>query len=208
MNYNNTRYIIIEGGIGAGKTTLLRNLERIFPGKYIYEYIETETGKEMLANYLKGKLSASAFQYYIANYWLNELDKNKNQPMIIMERGPLAGLAFCEIKDFGTIQCYNAFVSYLKLIRKKFNIINLRFKVINDPINIREVEDLIKSSNDNLVIFISASVDVLKERVLLRNRDGEATAYNNNFLMGNANKLSNIYQNPINEIKSLIITKY
>lgn len=207
MNYNNTRYIIIEGGIGAGKTTLLHSLERIFPANYIYEYIETQTGKEMLTNYLKGKLSASAFQYYIANYWLNELDKNKNQPMIIMERGPLAGLAFCEIKDFGTIQCYNSFVSYLKLIMKKFNIINLRFKVINDPINIREVEDLIKSSNDNLVIFISASADVLKERVLLRNRDGEATAYNNNFLMDNANKLSNIYQNPINEIKSLIITK-
>lgn len=207
MNYNNTRYIIIEGGIGAGKTTLLHNLERIFPGNYIYEYIETQTGKEMLANYLKGKLSASAFQYYIANYWLNELDKIKNQPMIIMERGPLAGLAFCEVKDFGTIQCYNSFVSYLKLIMKKFNIINIRFKVINDPINIREVEDLIKSTNDNLVIFISASADVLKERVVLRNRDGEATAYNNNFLMDNANKLSNIYQNPINEIKSLIITK-
>ena len=207
MNYNNTRYIIIEGGIGAGKTTLLHNLERIFPGNYIYEYIETQTGKEMLANYLKGKLSASAFQYYIANYWLNELDKNKNQPMIIMERGPLAGLAFCEVKDFGTIQCYNSFVSYLKLIMKKFNIINIRFKVINDPINIREVEDLIKSTNDNLVIFISASADVLKERVVLRNRDGEVTAYNNNFLMDNANKLSNIYQNPINEIKSLIITK-
>ena len=203
----NTRYIIIEGGIGAGKTTLLHALERIFPGCFIYEYIESETGKEMLSNYLKGKLSPSSFQYYIANYWLNELEKNKNNQLIFMERGPLAGLAFCERKDFGSEDCYNSFVSYLKLIMKKFNIVNLRFKVINDPIDIREVETLIKTSNENLVLFISTSADILKERVLLRNRDGEASAYNNNFLMGNANKLSNIYQNPIDEIKTLIKTK-
>ncbi len=161
----------------------------------------------MLDNYLKGKLSVSAFQYYIANYWLHELEKNKNQPIIFMERGPLAGLAFCNERDFGTIDCYNSFVSYLKLIMKKYNINNLRFKVINDPIDIREIEVLVKSSCENLVIFISASVDILKERVLIRNRNGESTAYDNNFLMNNANRLSNIYQNPINEIKSLILTK-
>ena len=199
------RYIIIEGGIGAGKTTLLNILQQnFFPNaKFIYEYIETEMGKKMFNKFINGKLDVVTFQYYIGNYWLNELSNNDNN-LIFMERGPLAGLAFCNEKDFESRNQYINFIKFLKLIMKENNIDKVKFIAINANDNINNIIRIINDSNENIVLFITASSKVLRERVIKRARKGEEEKYKEIFLMENANKLSNIYLYPNDIIKDLI----
>ena len=202
----NKRYIIIEGGIGAGKTTLLNMLQqRYYPGaKFIYEYIETDTGKKMLKNFLERKISVVTFQYYIANYWLHKLEEASSSNLIFMERGPLAGIAFCKEDDFISRQHYNDFISFLKFIMEKNEIEKIKFVCINPNENINNVLNIINGSNDNIVLFIAASSKLLRERVIKRGREGEVEGYNSEFLIENANKLSNIYLHPNEIIKDLI----
>ena len=202
----NKRYIIIEGGIGAGKTTLLNILQqRYFPdARFIYEYIEEDTGKKMLKNFLERKTSVVTFQYYIANYWLHKLEEASSSNLIFMERGPLAGIAFCKEDDFVSKQQYEDFISFLKFIMKKNEIGKLKFVCINPNENINNVLNIINGSNDNIVLFIAASSKLLRERVIKRGREGEAEGYSSDFLIENANKLSNIYLHPNEIIKDLI----
>ena len=202
----NKRYIIIEGGIGAGKTTLLNMLQqRYYPGaKFIYEYIEKDTGKKMLKNFLERKISVVTFQYYIANYWLHKLEEASSSNLIFMERGPLAGIAFCKEDDFISRQHYNDFISFLKFIMEKNEIEKIKFVCINPNENINNVLNIINGSNDNIVLFIAASSKLLRERVIKRGREGEVEGYNSEFLIENANKLSNIYLHPNEIIKDLI----
>ena len=202
----NKRYIIIEGGIGAGKTTLLNMLQqRYYPdAKFIYEYIETDTGKKMLKNFLERKISVVTFQYYIANYWLHKLEEASSSNLIFMERGPLAGIAFCKEDDFNSRQHYNDFISFLKFIMEKNEIGKIKFVCINPNENINNVLNIINGSNDNIVLFIAASPKLLRERVIKRGREGEVEGYNSEFLIENANKLSNIYLHPNEIIKDLI----
>ena len=202
----NKRYIIIEGGIGAGKTTLLNMLQqRYYPdAKFIYEYIETDTGKKMLKNFLERKISVVTFQYYIANYWLHKLEEASSSNLIFMERGPLAGIAFCKEDDFNSRQHYNDFISFLKFIMEKNEIGKIKFVCINPNENINNVLNIINESNDNIVLFIAASSKLLRERVIKRGREGEVEGYNSEFLIENANKLSNIYLHPNEIIKDLI----
>ena len=202
----NKRYIIIEGGIGAGKTTLLNILQqRYYPdARFIYEYIEEDSGKKLLKNFLERKTSVVTFQYYIANYWLHKLEEASSSNLIFMERGPLAGIAFCKEDDFNSRQHYNDFVSFLKFIMKENGINKLKFISINSNESINNVINIINASNDNLVLFITASSKLLRERVIKRGREGEVEGYNSEFLIENANKLSNIYLHPNEIIKDLI----
>lgn len=202
----NKRYIIIEGGIGAGKTTLLNILQQRYytDAKFIYEYIESEIGKKMLKNFLEGKISVITFQYYIANYWLHKLEEASSSNLIFLERGPLAGIAFCKEDDFASNQHYNNFISFLKFIMKENGINKLKFICINPNENINNVLNIINASNDNIVLFITASSKLLRERVIKRGREGEAEGYSSDFLIENANKLSNIYLHPNEIIKDLI----
>ena len=200
------RYIIIEGGIGAGKTTLLNILQQRYylDAKFIYEYIEEDTGKKMLKNFLERKTSVVAFQYYIANYWLHKLEEASSSNLIFMERGPLAGLAFCKEEDFVSKQQYDDFIYFLKFIMKKNQIGKLKFVCINPNENINNVLNIINGSADNIVLFIAASSKLLRERVIKRGREGEVEEYSSDFLIENANKLSNIYLHPNEIIKDLI----
>ena len=202
----NKRYIIIEGGIGAGKTTLLNILQqRYYPdSRFIYEYIEEDTGKKMLKNFLERKITSITFQYYIANYWLNKLKENSSSNLTFLERGPLAGIAFCKENDFNSKQYYNDFISFLKFIMIENEITKLKFICINSNESINNVLNIINSTNDNLVLFIAASSKLLRERVIKRGREGEVEGYNTEFLIENANKLSNIYLHPNEIIKDLI----
>lgn len=202
----NKRYIIIEGGIGAGKTTLLNILQQRYytDARFIYEYIEEDTGKKMLKNFLERKISAVTFQYYIANYWLNKLKENASNNLTFLERGPLAGIAFCKENDFGSKQHYDDFINFLKFIMKKNQIEKLKFVCINPNENINNVLNIINGSNDNIVLFIAASSKLLRERVIKRGREGEVEGYSSGFLIENANKLSNIYLHPNEIIKDLI----
>ena len=200
----NQRYIIIEGGIGAGKTTLLKKLEKHYQfSTVLYEYIETDFGKNMLKKFFKEEITVATFQHYILNYWVNELEKVKKHNIVFMERGPLAGLAFCKEGDFGKKE-FDSFLNYLITVMTSFNITNLKFMVINSPVNENEVIKIINSSNDNLVLFICASSETLMNHVKQRGREGETAAYNEEFLIKNANDLYNIYQYPVSKIKSLL----
>lgn len=200
----NQRYIIIEGGIGAGKTTLLKKLEKHYQfSTVLYEYIESDFGKKMLKKFFSQEISIATFQHYILNYWTNELEKVKKHNMVFMERGPLAGLAFCKEDDFGKKE-FDSFLNYMVTVMTNFNITNLKFMVINSPVNENEVIKIINSSNDNLVIFICASSETLLDHVKQRGREGESTAYTEEFLIKNANDLYNIYQYPLSKIKSLL----
>lgn len=200
----NQRYIIIEGGIGAGKTTLLKELEKHY--KYstvLFEYIETAFGKMMLKKFFAHEITTSTFQYYILNYWLNELEKVRKHNIVFMERGPLAGLAFCNEKDFGK-QEYESFLNYMLTIMNNFNIRNLKFMVLNSPVDVNEVIKIINSCSDNLVLFICANVETLIDHIKQRAREGETENYSEEFLNKNANELYNIYQFPNTKIKSLL----
>ena len=200
----NQRYIIIEGGIGAGKTTLLKKLEKHYQfSTVLYEYIETDFGKTMLKKYFKEEITVATFQYYILNYWVNELEKVKRHNIVFMERGPLAGLAFCKEGDFGKKE-FDSFLNYMCTVMTTFNITNLKFMVINSPVDENEVIKLINRSNDNLVLFICASSETLMEHVKQRGREGETATYSEEFLIKNANDLYNIYQYPVSKIKSLL----
>lgn len=200
----NQRYIIIEGGIGAGKTTLLKKLERHYQySTVLYEYIETDFGKSMLKKYFKEEITVATFQYYILNYWLNELEKVKKHNIVFMERGPLAGLAFCKEGDFGKKE-FDSFLNYMFTVMISFNITNLKFMVINSPADENEVIKIINSTNDNLVLFICASSETLMTHVKQRGREGETATYTEEFLIKNANDLYNIYQYPVSKIKSLL----
>lgn len=200
----NQRYIIIEGGIGAGKTTLLKKLEKHYQfSTVIYEYIESDFGKKMLKKFFSQEISVATFQHYILNYWTNELEKVKKHNMVFMERGPLAGLAFCKEGDFGKKE-FDSFLNYMITVMSNFNITSLKFMVINSPVNENEVIKIINSSNDNLVIFICASSETLLDHVKQRGREGESTAYSEEFLIKNANDLYNIYQYPLSKIKTLL----
>lgn len=200
----NQRYIIIEGGIGAGKTTLLKKLEKHYQfSTVLYEYIETDFGKTMLKKYFKEEITVATFQHYILNYWVNELEKVKRHNIVFMERGPLAGLAFCKEGDFGKKE-FESFLNYMATVMTSFNITNLKFMVINSPVDENEVIKIINSSNDNLVLFICASSETLMKHVKQRGREGETAAYSEDFLIKNANDLYNIYQYPLSKIKSLL----
>lgn len=200
----NQRYIIIEGGIGAGKTTLLKKLEKHYQfSTVLYEYIETDFGKTMLKKYFKEEITVATFQHYILNYWVNELEKVKRHNIVFMERGPLAGLAFCKEGDFGKKE-FDSFLNYMITVMTSFNITNLKFMVINSPADENEVIKIINSSNDNLVLFICASSETLMEHVKQRGREGETAAYSEDFLIKNANDLYNIYQYPLSKIKTLL----
>ena len=200
----NQRYIIIEGGIGAGKTTLLKKLEKHYQySTVLYEYIETDFGKTMLKKYFKEEITVATFQHYILNYWLNELEKVRKHNIVFMERGPLAGLAFCKEGDFGKKE-FDSFLNYMITVMTSFNITNLKFMVINSPVDENEVIKIINSSNDNLVLFICASSETLLEHVKQRGREGETAVYTEEFLIKNANDLYNIYQYPVSKIKSLL----
>lgn len=200
----NQRYIIIEGGIGAGKTTLLKKLERHYQySTVLYEYIETDFGKNMLRKYFNEEITVATFQHYILNYWLNELEKVRKHSIVFMERGPLAGLAFCKEADFGKKE-FDSFLNYMYTIMINYNITNLKFMVINSPADENEVIKLINSTNDNLVLFICASSETLMNHVKQRGREGETAAYTEDFLIKNANDLYNIYQYPVSKIKSLL----
>lgn len=200
----NQRYIIIEGGIGAGKTTLLTKLEKHY--KYstvLYEYIESDFGKMMLKKFFNHEITTATFQHYILNYWLNELEKVKKNNIVFMERGPLAGLAFCSEKDFGS-QEFESFLNYMTLVMRNYNITDLKFMVLNSPVDPNEVIKIINSTNDNLVLFICAKVETLIEHIKQRGREGETENYNEEFLNKNANDLYNIYQCANPKIKSLL----
>lgn len=200
----NQRYIIIEGGIGAGKTTLLKKLEKHYQySTVLYEYIETDFGKTMLKKYFKEEITVATFQHYILNYWVNELEKVRKHNIVFMERGPLAGLAFCKEGDFGKKE-FDSFLNYMFTVMISFNITNLKFMVINSPVDENEVIKIINRSNDNLVLFICASSETLMEHVKQRGREGEIVAYSEEFLIKNANDLYNIYQYPVSKIKSLL----
>ena len=200
----NQRYIIIEGGIGAGKTTLLKKLEKHYQySTVLYEYIETDFGKTMLKKYFKEEITVTTFQHYILNYWVNELEKVRKHNIVFMERGPLAGLAFCKEGDFGKKE-FDSFLNYMLTVMNSFNITNLKFMVINSPVDENEVIKIINSSNDNLVLFICASSETLLEHVKQRGREGETAVYTEEFLIKNANDLYNIYQYPVSKIKSLL----
>ena len=200
----NQRYIIIEGGIGAGKTTLLKKLEKHYQfSTVLYEYIETDFGKTMLKKFFKEEITVATFQHYILNYWVNELEKVKRHNIVFMERGPLAGLAFCKEGDFGKKE-FDSFLNYMSTVMTSFNITNLKFMVINSPVDENEVIKIINSSNDNLVLFICASSETLMTHVKQRGREGETAAYTEEFLIKNANDLYNIYQYPVSKIKSLL----
>lgn len=200
----NQRYIIIEGGIGAGKTTLLKKLENHYQfSTVLYEYIETDFGKNMLRKYFNEEITAATFQYYILNYWLNELEKVKKHNIVFMERGPLAGLAFCKENDFGKKE-FESFLNYMCTIMYSYNITNLKFMVINSPVDENEVIKIINSTHDNLVLFICASSETLMNHVKQRGREDETAVYTEDFLIKNANDLYNIYQYPVPKIKSLL----
>lgn len=200
----NQRYIIIEGGIGAGKTTLLKKLEKHYQfSTVLYEYIETDFGKSMLRKYFNEEITAATFQHYILNYWLNELEKVKKHNIVFMERGPLAGLAFCKENDFGKKE-FESFLNYMCTIMYSYNITNLKFMVINSPVDENEVIKIINSTHDNLVLFICASSETLMNHVKQRGREGETGVYTEDFLIKNANDLYNIYQYPVPKIKSLL----
>lgn len=184
------QYIIIEGPIGSGKTYLvnqlkekLRNYENI---AFIPEYIETETGEEMLNLYLDRKINSSMFQFYILGYWDAMLNINKNKEMIIMERGPESGQCFIE-----NIQLKEKVNEMANLIYQKYNFTKLGNFILDYPIDIEDIYQLIINSNKSqtdIRIYLNIPIIVTQCRIVKRKRRGEEN-YNTEYLTKVKDKL-------------------
>ena len=189
MSYSNSRFIIIEGGIGAGKSTLINRLKEEFPNAtFIGEYIEEEGGKIMFDLFRKGKLSTEDFQYYILHYWKRKLSYHK-PGLYILERGPLAGLAFVNALS---MKNFKDFESEILTFMDDMNLNHFKFINIKARLGLEAYTTIINNFDSNLVLFLEASPKELLSGVRERGREGEET-YTEEFLRANQDSLNRLY---------------
>lgn len=185
-----SRFIIIEGGIGAGKTTLMNRLKRVFPNaNFIGEYIEEEAGATMFNLFCNNKVTVEDFQQYILQYWKRKLAYYETGVYII-ERGPLAGLAFV---DQLTMKGFKDFENDVLSFMDNMNLNQFKFIECKARMGVEAYSTIINSYNGNLVLFLEASPKELLCGVRERGREGEAR-YSEDFLRSNQNALYNLYR--------------
>ena len=143
-------YIVVEGPLGAGKTSFAMLLAERLNGKTILE--ETE-GNPFLADFYKDPIKF-AFQtqlFFILRRFQRQEEINQ---IDIFKRVVISDFLFDKDRIFAR----------LNLDDKEFNLYEQVFHLLK-----------IRTLKPNLVIFLQARTDILKERIKKRNRDYEKT---------------------------------
>lgn len=184
-----SRFIIIEGGIGVGKSTLINKLKEEYKdATFIGEYIEEEGGKLMFNMFRSGKISTEDFQHYILQYWKRKLSYHK-KGLFILERGPLAGLAFVNAL---TMKNFNDFENEILSFMDDMNLNHFKFINTKARMGVESYTAIINNFKGNLVLFLEAPPKELLQGVRERGREGEET-YTEEFLRANQDSLHNLY---------------
>ena len=141
-------YIVVEGPLGVGKTSFAVLLAERLNGKTILE--ETE-GNPFLANFYKDPIKF-AFQTQIF-FILRRFQKQEELNQIdIFKRVVISDFLFDKDRLFAR----------LTLDDKEFSLYEQIFHLLK-----------VRTLKPNLVIFLQARTDILKERIKKRNRDYE-----------------------------------
>ena len=184
-----TRYIILEGPIGTGKSYLLTKLSKYYDkATFIGEYIEEEAGKQEFAAFREGRISTSDFQYYILNYWKRKLEFNE-PGTYFLERGPLAGLAFC---DSSSMKNYYNFEKEILDFMKNINMLHFTVIRINSGKGLSDYLNVIDTTPGNIVLFLERPAEECMNNIAKRGRYGEGT-YTTEFIRSNSEKLYHLY---------------
>ena len=190
FQYIMSRFIIIEGGIGVGKSTLIKKLKKIYNNvSFLGEYIEEPRGQVMFELFREGKYTTEEFQNYILNYWKRSLAYYE-EGTYILERGPLAGLAFV---DAHTMKGFKEFENDVLTFMDNVGMNNFKFIEVKARLGIETYTTIINNFKGNLVLFIAGTSDELLQGVKERKRDGEE-GYTKDFLINNQNSLYNLYK--------------
>lgn len=185
-----SRFIIIEGGIGVGKSTLIKKLKKIYNNvSFLGEYIEEPRGQVMFELFREGKYTTEEFQNYILNYWKRSLAYYE-EGTYILERGPLAGLAFV---DDHTMKGFKEFETDVLTFMDNVGMNNFKFIEVKARLGIETYTTIINNFKGNLVLFIAGTGEELIQGVKERKRDGEE-GYTKDFLISNQNSLYNLYK--------------
>lgn len=185
-----SRFIIIEGGIGVGKSTLLSKLKKIYTSAtFLGEYIEEPRGQVMFELFREGKYTTEEFQKYILNYWKRSLAYYE-EGTYILERGPLAGLAFA---DAHTMKGFKEFEADVLAFMDNIAMNNFKFIEVKARLGIETYTSIINNFKGNLVLFIAGTPEELLQGVKERKRDGEE-GYTKEFLISNQNSLYALYK--------------
>lgn len=148
-------YIAIEGNIGAGKSTILSLLNERNPDKFeiIQEPLEDWERNNILEDYYKEpKKFAFTFQQLVLKAFELTEESKKSNKILIRERSP-----FSSYYIFTAIQYGHSHITEEELNQLK-----------------HQVEKVVKDNNPfNLIIYLSAPVEIVKGRIKERNRKGE-----------------------------------
>ena len=194
------KLIIIDGPVGVGKTSIITELSKRLNALVVPEYIEEQNGVDKLNEYLSDKSKhAYEFQLYILNHYrdyirtqsfIDALDKTR---YVIIERDPLKGITFFARKDLNennmSLLEYNDLyieaVNVRTEIKETLNDLSEDNIVTIDTSNqtIDEiVNDIISNHLDADEIRLTAASKILYSRINKRNREGEISAYDMNYI--------------------------
>lgn len=139
----NLRYIAIEGPIGVGKTTLARLLAGDLKAKLVLEEAEENP---FLPSFYKNT-EAHAFQTQVFFLLSRFRQQKEMQQMDLFQSGIVSDYIFAKDRIF----------AYLNLSQEEIDLYEKLYSILNARI-----------IKPDLVIFMQASVDVLRERIKKR----------------------------------------
>ena len=195
--------IVITGTVGSGKSTLCEYLSYVLSCAKIdvnaypeFLYIDSNVSNCILRDRFDGKISLLTFQSYILDKWENILKINHNKKGIHIFERCVDDSVICFSNIANKLNDITDEELYLLYNRSKN--INTRYNApsyFNSNINFTELKsnDIIKNLNDILTIIIddvynkvqtriiglSVSDDESKNRINIRNRNGELSYSDN-----------------------------
>ena len=209
MSFN--KKVVITGSIAVGKSSIIKELQKHIPEIHLVpEYIDVlADGVEMLNKYFRRDITPYQFQNYILNYYRDYLKNNQHPGVMVFERIPDDGIVCFSNLDnangkLSDEEFYSLYTQVLELDKEYHlptyfssdkNQVFIPVKTVNSEVDGKLIAEIIKVRPEaKIIIGLYNSANTCYDRLCVRNREGETTAYSRKHIENLTNHYRQLYK--------------